>query len=269
MKRKTAELGPLETRLLAYVQFRKKEIVRTGEISAALGMTAKQERDLLSFMSKKGIVIRLMRGIYLVPLKIPAGGKLAVSEYYILSRLMGVLKGRYQISGPNAFRFYGFDDQIPNKVYVYNNRICGERRIGNIEFVFIKTTDDRLGGLNKFKTADGSMATFASRGRALVDAVYDWSRFNTLPRAYRWIAGDVKKDRRAADELMAMVGRFGNRGTVRRIGYLLETLGVKGPALKRLRGKRGSTKSLISWIPGRPSKGSVNKDWGLIINGEI
>ena len=269
MKRKTAELGPLETQLLAYVQFRKKEIIRIGEISTALDITAKQEHDLLSFMSKKGIVIRLMRGIYLVPQKIPAGGKLAVSEYYILSRLMGVLKGRYQISGPNAFRFYGFDDQIPNKVYVYNNRICGERNIGGIEFIFIKTSDKRLGGLNKFKTTDGSMAIFASRSRALMDAVYDWSRYNTLPRAYKWIKSDVRKDPKIADDLISMTIKFGNKGTVRRIGYLLETLGVEGSALGKMKGKKGSTKSLIAWIPDRPSKGSVNKDWGLIINGEI
>ena len=269
MKRKTAELGPLETKLLAYVQFRKKEIVRTGEISAALGITAKQERDLLSFMSKKGIVIRLMRGIYLVPQKVPPGGKLAVSEYYILAKLMEVLEGRYQISGPNAFRFYGFDDQIPNKVYVYNNRIYGERNIGNIEFIFMKVSEKRLGGLNKFKTADGSMAIFASRSRALMDAVYDWSRYNTVPRAYRWIASDVKKDPKAADELISVTLKFGNKGTVRRIGYLLETLGVECDELNRMKRKKGSTKSLIGWMPDRPSKGSVNKDWGLIINGEI
>ena len=269
MKHKATELGPLETRLIAYAQFRKKEIIRTGEISAALGITAKQERDLLSFMSKKGILIRLMRSVYLVPLKIPPGGKLAVSEYYILSRLMKVLHGCYQISGPNAFRFYGFDDQIPNKVYVYNNRICGERSIGNIEFIFIKTSDNRLGGLNKFKTSDGSIAIFASRSRALIDAVYDWSRYNTLPRAYKWIEADVKKDPRFADELILMTIKFGNKGTVRRIGYLLETLGVEASVLGKMKGKKGSTKSLIAWMPDRPSKGSINKYWGLIINGEI
>lgn len=269
MKRKAAELGPLETKLVAYVQFRKKEILRTGEVSDALGITAKQEGDLLSFMSKKGIVIRLMKGVYLVPQKVPPGGKMAVSEYYILAKLMEVLKGRYQISGPNAFRFYGFDDQIPNKVYVYNDRIYGEREIGNTAFLFMKVSGKRLGGLNKFKTADGSMAVFASKSRALMDAVYDWSRYNTLPRAYGWISNEVQKDPKAADELISMTLKFGNKGTVRRIGYLLETLGMEGKELKRMKRKKGSTKSLIRWIPERPSKGSVNKEWGLIINGEI
>jgi len=269
MKRKAIELGPLETKLLAYVQFRKKEIIRTGEISAALDITAKQERDLLSFMSKKGVVIRLMRGIYLVPLAIPPGGKMAVSEYYILAKLMEVLNGRYQISGPNAFRFYGFDDQIPNKVYVYNNKLSGERNIGNLAYLFIKVAEKRLGGLNKFKTKDGSWAVYASRSRALMDAVYDWSRYNTLPRAYRWISSYVKNDPKAADELISVTLRFGNKGTMRRIGFLLESLGIENDDLKKMKRKKGSTKSLIRWIPDRPSKGSIDKEWGLIINGEI
>ena len=32
--------------------------------------------------------------------------------------------------GPNAFNRYGWDDQVPNRVYAYNNRVSGERRIG-------------------------------------------------------------------------------------------------------------------------------------------
>jgi len=269
MKQRRAKLGPLEVQVLAYVQMKKEEVVRTGDIAAALGLSVKQERELLSRMTRAGLIIRLTSGVYLIPQRMPPGGKLAVSEYYILSRLMGVLRGRYQISGPNAFRFYGFDDQIPNKVYVYNNRICGERSIGNIEFIFIKTSDKRLGGLNKFKTTDGSIAIFASKSRALMDAVYDWSRYNTLPRAYKWIEADMKKDPEVADELISMTMKFGNKGTVRRIGYLLEMLGVESSALGKMKGKKGSAKSLIAWLPDRPSKGLVNKDWGLIINGEI
>lgn len=269
MKNRRTKLGPLEVQVLAFTQMRKEEIVRTGDIAAALGINTKQERELLSRMTRAGIIIRLTSGIYLVPQRMPSGGKLAVSEYYILSRIMNVLGGRYQISGPNAFRFYGFDDQIPNKVYVYNNKLSGERNIGNTSFLFIKISDARLGGLNKFKTTDGSMAIFASRSRALLDAVYDWSRYNTIPRAYKWIKDDVKKDRAAADDLISVTIKFGNKGTVRRIGYLLEMLGVKNSLLKSMKGKTGSTKSFVRWIPDRPAKGSMNKDWGLIVNGEI
>jgi len=39
--------------------------------------------------------------------------------------------------------------------------------------------------------------------------------------------------------------------------------------LVEMKQKLGSAKSLIPWIPGQAAKGSVNKEWGLIVNGPI
>jgi len=78
-------------------------------------------------MAGSELIIRLKRGVYLVPPRVPSGGRWAVSEYFLLSKLMAVLDGKYQIGGPNPFNFYGYDDQAPNRVYIYNNRILGEK----------------------------------------------------------------------------------------------------------------------------------------------
>lgn len=130
VKREKTKLGKLEMQLLAYAQLRKKEFIFSGEIAVALEIHAEQEWKLLNRMATSGLIIRLKRGIYLVPSRMPAGGRWTVSGYYILSKLMEVLKGRYQTSGPSAFNFHGFDDQIPNRIYVYNDRIFGEKEIG-------------------------------------------------------------------------------------------------------------------------------------------
>ena len=269
MKREKTKLGSLEMQLLAYVQLLKKDLIRTGEVSPIIGISSKQERELLSRMARSGLIIRLKRGIYLVPPRMPSGGRWAVSEYFILSKLMAVLSGKYQISGPNAFNFYGYDDQVPNRVYVYNNRIFGEKNIGGTEFVFIKTSDSRLGSINKLKTPDGVEAIMASRPRALLDAIYDWSRYNTIPRAYGWVVSSIEKESEFAQELVATTLKYGNKATVRRIGYLLSLCGVADVQLTKLKRKLGSSKSLIPWIPGRDGKGSINRDWGLIINGSL
>jgi predicted transcriptional regulator of viral defense system len=259
-------LGPLEIQLFAYTQMRGKVLVRTGELINILGISKKQEWELLSRMARAGLIIRLTRGAYLVPSRVPPGGKYGADEYLILEKLMEVLKGRYQVSGPNAFNFYGFSDQVPNRVYVYNNRIYGERRIGSLQFSFIKTTDNRLGGTAVLKTKTGSKAIIASKSRTLLDAVFDWSRFNTIPRAYLWIAESTQKDKTLAENLIRMAIKYGNQGTNRRLGYLLETLGVNRKLLDKLKRKLRSSKSLFPWVPASDAKGSVNKDWGLIIN---
>jgi predicted transcriptional regulator of viral defense system len=269
VKQEKTKLGKYEMQLLAYAQLRKKEFIFSGEIAAALDINAEQEWKLLNRMATSGLIIRLKRGVYLVPSRMPAGGRWTVSGYYILSKLMEVIKGRYQISGSSAFNFYGFDDQIPNRIYVYNDRIFGEKQIGGTDFVFIKTDIKRLGSTKNLKTPDGIDAVMVTKTRSLVDAVYDWSRYNTLPRAYGWIAGTLKKDPAIVKNLIVDTLQYSNKGTVKRIGYCLAQLGISDNRLLEMKQKLGPTRSLIPWIPGQAAKGSVNKEWGLIINGSI
>ena len=269
VKREKTKLGKFEMQLLAYAQLRKKEFIFSGEIASALDINAEQEWKLLNRMATSGLIIRLKRGIYLVPSRMPAGGRWTVSGYYILSKLMEALKGRYQISGPSAFNFHGFDDQIPTLIYVYNDRIFGERQIGGIDFVFIKTEVKRLGSTKSLKTSDGIDAVMVTQTRALVDAVYDWSRYNTLPRAYGWIEEALKKDPVMVDTLIDDTLQYGNKGTVKRIGYLLAQLAIDDDRLLKMKRKLGPTRSLIPWIPSQTAKGSINKEWGLIVNGAL
>jgi len=119
------------------------------------------------------------------------------------------------------------------------------------------------------KAPDGIDAVMVTKTRALVDAVYDWSRYNTLPRAYGWIAETLKKDPPIVENLIGDTLQYGNKGTVKRIGYLLAQLGITDDRLLEMKRQLGSTRSLIPWIPGQAAKGSVNKEWGLIVNGSI
>lgn len=269
MKTQKTKLGALEMQLLSYAQLGKKDILPLGELAQVAEITPKQERELFSRMSRAGMIIRLNKGVYLVPQHIPAGGRWTVSGYYILSRLMEILKGQYQISGPSAFNYHGFDEQIPNRTYVYNDRIFGEKQIGGNDFVFIKTVIKRLGSTKNLKTPDGINAVMVTKTRALVDAVYDWSRYNTLPRAYGWIAEALKRDSDVAEKLIGDTLKYGNKGTVKRIGYCLAQLGVADDRISKMKRQLGSVNSLIPWIPDQAAKGSINREWGLIVNGCI
>ena len=269
MKTTKVKLGSLEMQLLSYAQMRKMDILRLGELAPVLGITLKQERELFSRLSRTGMIIRLTKGIYLAPPQIPAGGRWTVSSYYLLARLMEVLEGRYQISGPSAFQFYGFDNQVPNRIFVYNDQLFGEKEVGGTQFVFIKTAAQRLDAAKGMKTPEGVEACMVTESRALVDAVYDWSRYNTLPRAYRWIAAALEKKSVLADRLIADTIKYGNKGTIKRIGYLLAQLGIPEDRLQKMKLLLGPNRSLIPWIPNEPAKGSINREWGLIINGAI
>ena len=267
MKSKGPELGSLSSQFFSYVQLKKLDIVRTGEIAPILDISASQERDLFRRLSDSGWILRLKRGVYLVPPRIPAGGKYSPGVALILQKLMEEVRGIYQICGPSAFNFYGLDDQIPSVTYLYNNRISGKKPIGSLAFQFIKVADERLGAINTVRTRDNHEMVCSSKARTLMDAVYDWSRFNSLPRGYEWIKGQIKNEPELFSELVEVTAKFGNMATIRRIGYLLDTLGGKPTMINRLLHQLSASSSLIPWMPGRSSKGSINRKWGIIING--
>jgi predicted transcriptional regulator of viral defense system len=266
MKQPGPELGELSSRFFAYVQLKQKDIVRTGELSSVLGITESQERSLLHRLANSGWIVRLKRGVYLVPPRIPAGGKYSPGIALILRKLMQEQNGKYQIGGPTAFNFYGFDDQIPNVTYIYNNRISGRRIIGSLEYQFTKVADRRLGAINTVQAQNGGEIIYSSRVRTLMDAVYDWSRFNSLPRGYVWIRQEINQDPKLVSKLVEATNRYGNQATVRRIGYLMDILSQPSEIIKRLQRQLSNSKSLIPWIPVKPARGRVNRKWGVIVN---
>ena len=266
MKQRGSGLGSLASRFFAYIQLKEKEIVRTGELFPILGITATQENDLLRRLAGSGWIVRLKRGVYLVPPRLPAGGIYSPGIAIILQKLMVESNGSYQICGPTAFNFYGFEEQLTSITYVYNTIISGRRTIGSLSFQFIKIADQRLGGTQNFTTREGGKIIYSSKARTLMDAIYDWSRFNSLPKGYEWIRQEIGKDSGLPEDLSEVAVRYGNKATARRLGYLLDSIREKREITEKLKAKIGNSKSLIPFIPGKPARGTINRRWGLIAN---
>ncbi len=259
-------LGPQETLFFGLMQMRGQRTVRTGELVRPMGITPQQEGELLRRLARGRLVARVRRGLYLVPSRLPVGGSWSPDEILALNTLIEDRAGRYQICGPNAFNRYGFDEQIPTRVYAYNDRISGDRTIGSIALTLIKVATERLGDVEEIPTDEGVVAVYSSRARALVDAVYDWSRFNTLPRAYGWIRRELASKRVKARELVHAALQYGDTGTIRRIGMLLDVEAVEASLLRRLEAALPSSTSMIPWIPTQPKRGKTDARWGVVLN---
>jgi predicted transcriptional regulator of viral defense system len=268
MKSESAKgVSSLESQVLALCQSRPQRTLASGELVRALRWTVDQERKVLSRLSGKGLIVRVRNGLYLVPPRLPPGGRWSPGEFLALSTLMEDRGGRYQISGPSSFYRYGWTEQVPNRVYAYNNRISGDREVGPVSFTLIKVTDDRLGGTEVVRVPEGVDVVYASKARALVDAVYDWSRFDSLPRAYAWITAEAGRDGFAA-ELVETAIQFGNQTTLRRIGATLERAGVAENLLRKLDRQLTPSSAYTPWIPTREKGGTTNKRWEIVFNDE-
>ena len=263
MKRR---LGHLETQVFAYTQMRQMRTIRTGELTGPLRLSLQQEQEVIARLARGGLLARVRRGLYLVPPRLPLGGTWSPDPILALSTLMADRGACYQICGPNAFNRCGFDEQVPARLYAYNNRLWGDRTIGTVEITLIKVADARLGDTEEVEASEGLTAVYSSRTRTLVDAVYDWSRFNSLPRAYEWIRRDLASGRTSAAGLARVVVKYGNQGTLRRIGLLLEQEGASRSLLAALQRELRSSTSAVLWNPTGLNRGTINRRWGVILN---
>jgi len=261
------KLGQLEITALALAQLRNLRTVHVGQLAPELRISGKQERELLSRMSRSGMIANVRKGLYLFPPRLPLGGIWTPDEASAINALMADKNARYQITGPKAFNRYGYTEQLPALTTIYNDAISGERRVGNLSLQLIKVDRDRLGGVEKVRMPSGETLVYSSRARTLVDAVYDWSRFDSLPEAYDWIQADLAAGRVTADKLARTAAQYGNIGTIRRIGVILERIDASKAARSRLERAVTATTAKIPLVPARPARGPVSKAWGVVLNG--
>ena len=260
-------LGALEQRFLSYAQLKKMSLVRSGLFREILELTVEQERKILSRLARGGTIIRLKRGVYLVPQQLPLGGVWNPGEALVLRELMRAYNnGQCQLCGWMVFNRYGFTEQVAARIVVYNNRFYGTRTIAGREFTFIKVPDRRLGGTNQAKTPDGIEGLMPGKARALVDAVVEWARFGTLPRAFAWIRETVRKEPGITALIVDAAVRFGNQGAIRRIGSVLEPYELPDSLRRKLKQALQSDKSVIPLVPGQKMRGRMNPEWGIIDN---
>ena len=74
MTAKSTTLGPMEVQFFAWTQLENKSHVQTGDLVKAMNLSSKQESDLLYNLSTSGFILKLWRGFYLIPEKIPSRG---------------------------------------------------------------------------------------------------------------------------------------------------------------------------------------------------
>jgi hypothetical protein len=99
-----------------------------------------------------------------------------------------------------------------------------------------------------------------------VDAVYDWARFGSLPLAYGWIRAELAAGRVSPSELARVTLRYGDVGTIRRIGAFLDREGASAGVLRKLERALSPSSGLIPWIPTRPKRGTIDRRWGVVWN---
>ncbi|MCZ6671697.1 MAG: hypothetical protein O7C75_02035 [Verrucomicrobia bacterium] len=218
-------------------------------------------------MNRRGLIVQLQRGLYLIPDKLPPGGTWQPSAELAIFYYLSYKKAQWQETGPGVFQYHGLIEQLANRSYVYNDKVSATRKFGKLEVQFIRVPSSRLGKFEgiKLKGEPIALRRIATLPRIVFDAIYDYKRFGSMSRAYTWIEHRFT-DPGFVKELIDCAIEHGNVASRRRIGWVLESCGAKRKLWQPLRDSLNPTRSFIPVDPGKPSRGKINKEWGVLDN---
>lgn len=253
-------LGPVETNIVARLTYEKKTIITAEYLDQLFSLSPNDRKQVVFRLKKKKIFTPVKRGVYVFsPLEAGPEGT-GVDELLIPPLFFP--KKNYYIGYSTMFNYYGLTEQLFQAVYVLNTSEWMARIICGISYKFIRVPENRMFGLETIKVKDVDV-NISSKERTLIDLLYFNKPVGGIASAVTIFTQVVKEGKCDMKTLVEYAARFPNITTRKRIGVILEKLGIAETTLRPI--ARSVEKSAVSSFNGT-RKGKLNKKWRVIIN---
>jgi len=262
-KVKKTQIGVDLVRVLAAEGDRIFSIDRARELSTRVGLKDSYLLEALHHLRRNGWIVSLRRGLYALSSAMP--GVSSAHEFEIAMALVSPSA----ISHWSALHYHGLTQQSPKKIFVLTTtensvpRVRGGRVkqskggyvVGDTVYQFVRVKPERFFGTEKIWIGDGRVK-ITDRERTLLDGLtmpqYSGD-FAEVLRAFEIIRGDLNVSQ-IIDYALKL-----DAATAKRLGWVLESLGVDLDTIKRL--VQVPVKGYRTLDPTGPRKGPCNRRW--------
>ena len=237
------------------------------EAAEALGLSAPECHRLLSYLSGRGWLTRIRRGLYgLVSLDTTHPDEWVGDPWVLAAKLYGP---SYYIGGWSACEHWDLTEQLFRETVVVTSRRARRRDslVHGIPLLVRFTSEEKIFG-SSFVWRDQTRVNVSDPSRTVVDLLSD----PPLGGGIRHVA-DVLETCYHSDHwdealLGDYLGRLGNRTVYKRLGYLVEVLGLDAPDLLR-ECEFGMSSGISLLDPSLPVRGTSLRRWNLRLNATV
>ncbi|MEW5996903.1 MAG: type IV toxin-antitoxin system AbiEi family antitoxin domain-containing protein [Candidatus Micrarchaeota archaeon] len=230
---KTSELTGLEAKIYSFASKARKGII-TMDIIDSWGLAKKSVlKVVLSKMVRKGLLMRLKKGVYAFQ---PLGARGMVGDVFEAG---SEIFGGY-IGFATALNIYGLMDEVPFTVYVVTVNKSGRRELGQYEIKAVAMGKRAVG------TTEYNGIFISTIPKTIYDCLHIPEYGGGYPKILKAISL-AEMDAEGWEEFLGYAERFGSAAFCQKIGYLLERMrdytGIAVPefVLERLHKKVKST----------------------------
>jgi predicted transcriptional regulator of viral defense system len=254
-------LSRLESTLLSSLSSRGETIFAIEDVMETLGVSYDYAKVIVNRLVHKSWLIRLARGKYLiVPLE--AGVKSQYSEHGFV--VASHLVEPYYIGYLSALNYHGLTEMVPRTIYVATTKRRKDRVILHRRFHFVTLSEEKIFGTVEV-TISGTKIRISDPEKTIVDCLDHPEYCNGIEE----IAESLFFEHEELDieKILDFGKRIGNRTVLKRLGYLMEKLGINeyDELFKDIQLSKGYPKL----DPTQPGEGTYNTEWRLQINADI
>jgi len=236
------------------------------EAATALRLPLAETRQLLSSFFSRGWLSRVRRGLYVtVPLGASAPSEWRADGWVVATKLFSP----GYVGGWSACEHWSLTEQVFRDVLVFTTRPIRKSRIEiqGMPFFLRSIPASHLFGLTPV-WRDGVKTTVSDSSRTLVDLLDDPSLGGGIAHVGEIVRAYFESSHRNDAVLLGYLGRFHSRSTYKRLGYIVESLGIPAERLLSECSKNQS-QGLVALDPAVRARGRILKRWRLRVNVDL
>ena len=220
----------------------------------------------LRMLAERGWLVRSRHGLYaLVPLDAESPSKWVEDPWLVVAKLFPT----GYIGGWSACEHWGLTDQLFRELLVFTpDRGAPRRAVTGVTPIRVKL----IRAAKVFGVAAVWRGTVkvnvSDPTRTIVDLLDDPTVGGGIRHTAEALTAYLESSHRDDDLLIGYIARLGNRTVYKRLGFMLETLGIGG--LELIDGCRARISRGVSLLdPAAEARGPIVTRWNLRINVEV
>lgn len=247
-------LSKKESYLLSYLAEKRKNIFTLRDVTETLNGSYENAKVTVERLVKKKWVVRIVKGKYLlVPLSAGIKGEYTEHEFIIAS-----LFEPCYVAYWTALNYYGFTEQVPNKIFVAARKRIKDREILGTKFKFVYLSEQKFFGFNPVLISNVNVE-ISDKEKTIVDCVDKPGYCGGVEEIVKSVY--FAKEEIEIEKLIKYAFRIGNNAVIKRLGFILDSLGFDSTGLEN---KISDSYSVLD--PTKEKKGKYLSKWRLLIN---
>lgn len=222
-------------------------------------------RELLSDMTKRGLLMRLKDGIYYI-IPYEANAETFMPDWHLIAEYL-VNDARHYIGYYSALQIHNLITQpsLKEQIVVSKQLRPSEIRIKNIPFQFIYHNDNHFFGAKKIWIDSFNKVLCSDLEKTFIDCLFKPNYAGGIVEIAKAIF--ISKEKIQYNQLYDYAIKFNSQAVIKRLGFILELLEINTEIIDKLQEKK--TNSYVLLDTELPKQGKRLSRWSIQQNLEI